>query len=242
MQLYLITREDNEKYIGITSRGLTRRAWEHKNGYGSSHLKGAEFTIKELLVGPERLISILEDYFIIAYNCSLNKIVGGKRGHGLQGSQNGTSKLIESDIPKIIDLYTKGKTQQEIADTYSVSRGSISEVTNGNGWKHVVRDIPTSKRNIVGTDSRDKIKLLWEQGLTNAEIGKSLNIKYATVYSYTKDLPLANKKQKNTEKIDNETINKILVLNKEGINSSKIAKQLGIGRTTVNRYIAGERK
>ncbi len=239
--LYLITRADSERYIGITSRKLDRRAWEHKNGYGSSTLKDTEFTIQELMKGPEKLISVLEDHFIVSYGCSLNKIRGGKFGHGLKGSKNGRAKLTESDIPKIMILYAEGKTQQQIADIYNVTRGSIKEITSGSGWKHVTREPTISKRNIVDTDSRDRIKLLWGQGVSNTDISESLGIKYHTVYSYTKDLPLASNKQKNTRKIDAITIAKILQLNKKGVNSSKIAKELGIGRTTVNRYISGER-
>jgi DNA-binding CsgD family transcriptional regulator len=240
--LYLITRADNERYIGITSRGIDRRAWEHKNGYGSSTLKGMEFSVQELIKGPESLISNLEDHFILSYKCTLNKVRGGKFGHGLEGSKNGRAKLTENDIPTIMNLYAEGKSQQQIADIYNVTRGSIQEITSGFGWKHVTRETAISKRNIVDKDSRQQIKLLWEQGVSNSDISKSLDIKYNTVYSYTKDLPVVSNKQKNTRKIDDVTIAKILQLNKDGVNSSKIAKELGIGRTTVNRYISGERK
>lgn len=238
MQLYLITRTDNERYIGITSRGLDRRAWEHKNGYGSSYLKGEEFTIKELLSGPEKLISALEGHFIISYNCSLNKIVGGLNGRGLQGSQNGVSKLLETDIPKIIELYNSGKTQKQIADIYGVSRSNIGEITRGNSWRHVNTDTVVSKRNLVDIETRNKIKLLYSQGLSNTEISKSLSIKYNTVYSYTKDLPLNNEKTRNTRRLSSEIVAKILDLSNQGISVPTIAKQLAIGETTARRYIA----
>jgi DNA-binding CsgD family transcriptional regulator len=238
-ELYLITRSDGEKYVGITTQGLSRRIWQHKNGYGSSHLKGQEFQTTKILEGPEDKVSILEDYFINAFNCSLNKIIGGKFGRGLKGSENGMSILKESDIPEIVCLYTeKGLTQQQIADMYSVSRGSISPILSGKTWNNVSRDSVKSKRNLVSQDNRKEILELWESGISNIDISYQLGIKYHTVYLYTKNLPVVSNKQKNTRKISEGTIDRIYELHKEGLKPQKIADHLKIGRTTVNRYLA----
>jgi hypothetical protein len=242
-ELYLITRADGERYIGITSQGISRRAWQHKNGYGSSYLKDQEFSIVKLLEGPENKISILEDFFIKDYKCSLNKIVGGKFGRGLVGSENGRAILKESDITNIVKLYEENNlTQQAIADIYGVTRGSISHVLNGKGWANVTREPVDSKRKVVPTNTRERITLLWNEGKSNREISTLLDLKYNTVYSYTKNLTSVVPHKGSTKKLNTEIVEKIYELHDEGHKPQFIADSLSIGRTSVNRYLSKREK
>jgi hypothetical protein len=55
----------------------------------------------------------------------------------LKGSKNGTSKLTESDIPKIRQLLSMGITQRRIAEQFDVVQGIISNIKNNKNWSHV---------------------------------------------------------------------------------------------------------
>lgn len=53
------------------------------------------------------------------------------------GSENGQSKLKESDIPEIFERHRAGLSQPEIAKEFGVSRALISWVLLRKGWTHV---------------------------------------------------------------------------------------------------------
>ena len=55
------------------------------------------------------------------------------------GSRNGSAKLKEEDIPKIIELYDSGWLQRDIGDFYGVTQSLISMIIRGEGWRHVKR-------------------------------------------------------------------------------------------------------
>lgn len=61
----------------------------------------------------------------------------GRRKGICQGDDHGIAKLKESQIPTIRALYSEGKTYQQIADLYSVSRATIWRVVTGVYWRHV---------------------------------------------------------------------------------------------------------
>lgn len=54
------------------------------------------------------------------------------------GSDNGASKLKESDIPAILEMYRSGRfLQKDIAKIYGVSQVLISLITRRANWRHV---------------------------------------------------------------------------------------------------------
>jgi hypothetical protein len=54
------------------------------------------------------------------------------------GSFNGSSKLNECDISRIISLYNNGLTQKEIGKMYNVSMSNISKIIRGETWSHAI--------------------------------------------------------------------------------------------------------
>jgi DNA-binding CsgD family transcriptional regulator/predicted GIY-YIG superfamily endonuclease len=182
--LYLITRDDGYRYVGVTKHPH-RRSWQHRNGYGSTELKGRNFTLKILEEGSEEFISSLEDAAIKAYECTLNKVSGGKFGHGLVVSKNGRAKLNESDVYLIKCLIAEGITQKEVARRFGVSRQTVGGIATGANWKHVKGPI-TYGRICVPKDLREKLKQMKEEGMNSAEIAKQTGLKYATVYSHVR--------------------------------------------------------
>ena len=55
----------------------------------------------------------------------------------LHGSRRGRSKLVESDIPKIRERFTRGETHAAIAADYGVNRSIIGLIRIGRIWTHV---------------------------------------------------------------------------------------------------------
>lgn len=60
------------------------------------------------------------------------------RNINLKGSSNANSKLVESQVLKIRELYKTGKfTVRGLAKDYKVSHGKIVSIINRKSWKHV---------------------------------------------------------------------------------------------------------
>ena len=60
-----------------------------------------------------------------------------KLGLKAKGEKQGSSKLKESDIPKIFELRKIGYSQQKIADIFKVSQHTISMVLLKKSWTHI---------------------------------------------------------------------------------------------------------
>ena len=51
-----------------------------------------------------------------------------------KGEKHAMSKLKESDVIKIRELYKTGLTHQKIADQFAVSRRQVGDIVNGKNW------------------------------------------------------------------------------------------------------------
>jgi DNA-binding transcriptional regulator LsrR (DeoR family) len=61
------------------------------------------------------------------------------RGKNLKGEEQPNSILTDEAVKEIIRLYNTGLfLQREIAEKYGVSTRTISSVTNGERWKHIL--------------------------------------------------------------------------------------------------------
>lgn len=184
--LYLITRSDGERYVGVTKHP-DRRAWQHKNGYGSTRLKSWDFEFEVIHEGSESDMYAAEDAAIKAYKCSLNKIIGGKFGYGLSGSANGRAKLTEEDVYFIRILCANKVPQKEIALRFNVSRQTVGGIATGTNWKHVAGPLTTACIR-VPEDLRCQLRQMKRDGMACVDIAKATKLKYATVYSHVKDI------------------------------------------------------
>lgn len=62
----------------------------------------------------------------------------GRRGvTSLKGEKNHKSKLLESDVIKIRNLYSKGKNCTQIALIYNLSISAIDRIVRKISWKHI---------------------------------------------------------------------------------------------------------
>lgn len=71
-----------------------------------------------------------------------------KKGRSRRGSSHGGPILTEGDVSKIRELHANGElTQQQIADRFSVTNGSVSRIILCKTWRHTIRpeDLETVK-------------------------------------------------------------------------------------------------
>lgn len=62
-----------------------------------------------------------------------------QKGRGARGSQQGSSKLIEEDIPRIRLLCKQGELSlQEIGNIFNVGYTTIHAVKSRQNWRHIV--------------------------------------------------------------------------------------------------------
>lgn len=60
-----------------------------------------------------------------------------RNGRTARGSQCGTAKLSEQDVPRIRAMRAAGATHTQIAQAYGVSRRAIGKLDRGETWSHV---------------------------------------------------------------------------------------------------------
>jgi DNA-binding CsgD family transcriptional regulator len=235
--LYLVTREDNEQYIGVTTN-LTKRMYSHKSGYGNKNLAFKNFTYEILEEGNESYIYSIEESYIQKYKCSLNIAKGGNSGPQLSGEAHGNALLSEKDVLEIKELLLdRINTYVDIARKYKVSESTISNIANNNAWTHIGPQI-LNKRKVhkLNQDCIDNIIDLWNAGNPRSFIVKELGVGKTSVYEFTKDIvPLVPTRHANS--LSTEIIQKISILSAEGKDINSIAKELNITKTSVRKYI-----
>ncbi len=106
------------------------------------------------------------------------RVVRGER-HGSRtkpwtrriGETNGQATLSASDVQSIRLAYASGgATQQQIADSYLVSHGTISRIVRGQRWAHV--DGPVRRRRVISNETKDAICAAYATGAyTQCEVG-----------------------------------------------------------------------
>jgi DNA-binding XRE family transcriptional regulator len=88
-----------------------------------------------------------------------------------RGSSHGASLFEDEEIFEILELSKFGMTQQEIADKFSVARGTIASIITGNSWSHLTKIKYTPKlrlTDIVIREIRQKLKL----GISGVSLAK----------------------------------------------------------------------
>lgn len=57
------------------------------------------------------------------------------------GSKSGMSKLVEADIPKIMEMHRSGMFQTDIAKLFNMTGTNINSIVRGKTWRHVSRQV-----------------------------------------------------------------------------------------------------
>ena len=236
--LYLITRDDDAQYIGVTNN-VPKRILEHYKGRGSKFLKNTQFSHVIIASGTSEYIYSLEKEYIETLRPELNIAKGGYGGNGSSGSTHWNSSLTEKQVLEIKTILLADKliSYNILAKIYNVSYGTIEQIAYNNTWKSTGPSIP--KRDKHPPVSKNEyligiIKKLWvEQGLNNEQIGTYLNISKSTISRITVNLPKKGKVTKSN--IPEDIAITITNLRQEkGLSYSQISSLVNI-----SEYIVG---
>jgi hypothetical protein len=67
--------------------------------------------------------------------------IGLNLGYDKSGSNNPSAKLNESDVLEIKELLALGYVHHDIAELFSVSRHTITDINRGKSWAHLERSM-----------------------------------------------------------------------------------------------------
>ena len=183
--LYIITRTDGCKYVGV-SIDPKYRFKRHILGKGSIHLIGhTDATIEIICQGSKEYIYGLERDYIKQNKPELNISEGGEggdSGNAARGENHGHSKLLEKDIVTIRERVFNGELYREIAKEYGVSHATIYSACVGKTWRHAGGPISSLKSNRPELIKR--VKELFDEGLSGREIAEILPISMTSAYRY----------------------------------------------------------
>jgi predicted GIY-YIG superfamily endonuclease/transposase len=184
--LYVITRDDGCKYIGV-SIDPNSRLQQHIQGNGSIHLVGRKnLSLEVICEGRKEYIYNLERAYIKENRPELNISeggYGGDSGNAAKGEKNGQAKLLEKDIVDIREKIHYGvDCYSNLAKKYGVSKHTIYAVCIGKTWKHIGGPLTSFKGN--KKELIKKVKELFNEGLSGREITEILPISLTSVYRY----------------------------------------------------------
>lgn len=186
--LYLITRDDGEKYVGV-SHSPDVRVHAHIMGRGNKYLKNRKCSYKILLKGPEKLIYNLEPIFIEIFG-TLNIAkggIGGACGDERRGQFSSGAKLNEKQVLQIRLLASQGLSDKTIAEQFPVSRTCIGDIRRGKTWQNVGGPLTKSSYYKSNTVKNQAIQLA-ESGVKSKDIVKQLGISKTTLWRYIRKL------------------------------------------------------
>lgn len=259
---------DGKRYIG-SSKGVKTRIREHKRSlergtHKNKHLSAAyeecgsqnfSFSVLEYVTGDDLIER--EQHFIDKYSAcdrqkgyNISKKAGsggayvkmGKRHRELASqNQKGRGKKLNWDLVKEIrEKYnSKGLTQKQLAEEYSVTFSTISGIVRNKIWVD---------ENYKLSDTKKKTRLSWETAKEIRETYSAGNVTQkdlAAVYGVGIDAihdivnGISWNEEKYTRKIVlQEQAEQIRILYEQGSKSqAQIADELGIPFRTVNRII-----
>lgn len=113
------------------------------------------------------------------------------RAEHIGGELNPYTTLGKSDVVEIRRLYVESDlTYQQIADRYSMKRGAIQSILNGNSWKHV--PVTSRDKRYLRGSNNNKTTLTEEQvrqirtdfeagNVTFSELGRRYGTTYQTI-------------------------------------------------------------
>lgn len=200
MIVYKSINKTNKKiYIGITTRSLNRRIYEHLfNAKNNSQTKfhrairkyGSDNFEWSIIYKGESLEEIFkkEIFFIQKFNSyknGYNMTIGGDSGFGFKGEEHPNSSINEETAKKIIHLITHTDLKyREISEITDTPKSTVLHVAFGNSWSHLYDEAPFKNRpetalklNKIDLDmAKDIVCMLENTNFNQLEISKILNV------------------------------------------------------------------
>ena len=194
-----LNKANGKSYIGVTSRGLDVRKYDHLNDarIGSSqHFHNAirkygkesfEWSILEECESWEELEK-REIYYIEkfdSFNNGYNMTLGGLGSYGMKGERCHSSKITDIQALEIYKLLIEGKPFKEISKLVGVSFNTVSRINRGTTFNHLY-DVPAYKirprqsENMTEETALEIIELLLS-GKSIDDISDEMNVNKSTV-------------------------------------------------------------
>lgn len=209
--IYKINFPSGKYYIGVTTRKLVDRIYDHRESilsgnqviYKAFRKYGFENTTWEILEttkDKEKLFD-LELFYVNKFKSNswkygYNMTEGGEgRSNSkhsketlakISGSNNHRAKINEELAESIkIDLYN-GMSPKDVSEKYNVQKNIVSNIKRCKDWKLVREDLNEFLLESINKVNRlddfiYEIKTLMYNGWSNSEISKKLNIKVANI-------------------------------------------------------------
>lgn len=136
-----------------------------------------------------------------------------------------TTKKVELDTTKFIELYQKGMEDAEISKILGVSKTKVQQYRKSLNLK--------SQTDRLREENQSKFIVLYNQGKTDSEIARLLKVNHVTIRNWR--IALINKESNFQYKRKFDT-DKFLELYEEGMNYAKIAKELNVSDSAIQEY------
>ncbi len=188
--LYLITREDGEKYVGV-SKHPDIRLTDHYHGRGSKHLKKQPNLKMEIVMsGEESFIYEHEEFAIKFFKAKLNIAkggFGGDNGIDKRGQLSTSAKLTESDVLELRELAAKGITDAELGLRFEISKANAGAIRRGKTWQNTAGPL-TQSTYYKAPDVKVKVLELHASGMRTKIIAETMGIHRSTVHRYIRNI------------------------------------------------------
>lgn len=125
------------------------------NGYGQFRVSRPTSPVYAHRFAYEHFIAPLSENLVVMHLCDNPKccnpthLATGSHADNVadkisknrqsRGTDNGRSKLTDSDVLRILQLLAEGRTRLSIAREYSVDCKAIYSIEHGTTWKHIPR-------------------------------------------------------------------------------------------------------
>lgn len=209
--IYKINFPSGKCYIGVTTRKLIDRIYDHKENikegnqviYKAFRKYGFEKTFWEILEydkSKEELFDLelfyIEKFKSNKWKYGYNMTEGGEGRNNskhsketlmkISGSNNHRAKINEELVEKIKLAFINGLSNQEIISKFKVSKSTVSSIKRCEDWKFVREDLNESLIALVNKVNRldnfiVEIKTMMYEGFTNTEIANKFNIKVSNI-------------------------------------------------------------
>ena len=229
--LYLITREDSKQYVGISFDPIKRFKRHISNRGTNPFLRNSKSSLAVLNKGTRPQMIELEKELIKTGKFELNTSSGN--GGNYLGEKHPSSKLSETEVTEIVNLYNQGfLSQVEIANKFEIDKGVITQIIKGRTWSHLNLTIGRPDINCYkAAVSRDFLNRLSIDKI----LEKYDEITPTIIYKIIKDIDRP-KLRKSRQKVTEEEHKKIKLLLSKGFNNSCIAKDMELGISTVCKW------
>jgi hypothetical protein len=105
-------------------------------------------------------------------------------GLAKSGEDSAAAKLTEAEVLQIIDCMRSGMTVSQTAKDFKISAAAVSNIWHGNTWKHLKRELPSTK-NYQGKLKAEDIPVIRSMfdSHTNLQIAKKFGVHPASIYN-----------------------------------------------------------